>query len=146
MSRNISHDVVGLCDKIDGKRQRPSTSPIFKPPTPYFYGLLKIHKLNLEQLRPGVDIPLRLINNLTRSATSRSDKFINFRYLQPLQEVFCKDLLRDSTEALCWLEDHNSDPRNSAFSSFTWDFSSLGQKVNISKYVHLCLNGKRIVS
>ncbi len=89
ISREICHDVVGLCEKINGNKQRPSTASIFKPGTPYFYGLLKIHKLDRESLHPGTEVPLRLINNLSHSVTSRSDKYINWKYLQPLQAIGC---------------------------------------------------------
>jgi hypothetical protein len=59
VSRDECYDVVGLCEKKNGKQQRPSTSSCFKPRTPYFYGLLKIHKLDPLNLKPGVDIPIK---------------------------------------------------------------------------------------
>jgi hypothetical protein len=61
VGRDICHDVVGLCEKKDGKPSRPSTSSIFKPGVPYYYGLLKIHKLQASDLRPGVTVPVRLV-------------------------------------------------------------------------------------
>ena len=122
VTRVESKEVVGLCEKKDGKPQRLSTASDFKPRTPYFYGLLKIHKLAPESLKPGVKIPIRLVTNLSKSVTSRSDKFINWRFLQPLQNEFCKDLAKDSTDVLQWLE--NVHPINPP-SGFSWDFVSL---------------------
>ena len=49
-------------------------------------------------------------------------KFLNWKYLKPLQDEFCVDLVKDSSEALRWLGDQ--DPKGS-FSGFSWDFVSL---------------------
>jgi hypothetical protein len=127
VSRDVCYDVVGLCSKKDGKKQRPSTSAVFKPGTSYYYGLLKIHKLDPSDLTPGVKIPIRLINDLSQSVTSRSDKYINWKYLQPLQDDFCCDLIKDSSEALRWLESLESKtrPRNISPSTFSLDFEAL---------------------
>ena len=48
----------------------------------------------------------------------------NWKFLQPLQSEFCKDLVKDSTETLNWLEDiaKLSHPN---ICGFSWDFSSL---------------------
>ena len=119
VDRDISYKVVGLCDS-----GRPSTLSLFKPGIPYFYGLLKIHKLNDAQLTPGTHIPLRLVNDLSKSPTVRSDKFINWKFLQPLQAEFCKDLVKDSTETLRWLEDVGKLSLTN-LNSFSWDFSAL---------------------
>ena len=119
VSRNVCYSVAGICDS-----GRPSTLSVFKPGTPYFYGLLKIHKCQKEDLVPGSRIPLRLVNDLSNSPTSRSDKYINWKFLKPLQDEFCSDLVKDSTEALRWLESHNqSSSRN--VNGFAWDFTSL---------------------
>ena len=121
VSRNTSYSVVGICES-----GRPSTLSVFKPGTPYFYGLLKIHKCQRSDLGPGCKIPLRLVNDLSESPTVRSDKFINWKYLKPLQDEFCSDLVKDSAEALRWLEslnNHNHKDKN--ISGFAWDFSSL---------------------
>ena len=119
VSREESYNVVGLCET-----GRPSTLSIFKPGLPYYYGLLKIHKLNPNDLIPGKTIPLRLVNDLSQAPTVRSDKFLNWKFLQPLQEEFCKDLVKDSTEALGWLEDI-AKSKSAGLSGFSWDFSSL---------------------
>ena len=39
VTRNVCYSVVGICGS-----GRPSTLSIFKPGTPYYYGLLKLHK------------------------------------------------------------------------------------------------------
>ena len=117
--RKICHNVMGICDS-----GRPSTLSVFKPGVPIFYGLLKIHKLDSSDLKPGKQIPLRLINDLSQSPTARSDKHFNWKYLKPLQDEFCFDLVKDSTETLKWLEGVASS-RDSGLSGFTWNFSSL---------------------
>jgi hypothetical protein len=61
---------------------------------------------------------------LSQSVTSRSDKFLNWKYLQSIQEEFCVDLVRDSTEALRWLEEQ-SKFNNQRKNGFSWDFSAL---------------------
>ena len=58
VERDISYKVVGLCDS-----GRPSTLSLFKPGIPYFYGLLKIHKVIPDNLIPESPIPLRLVND-----------------------------------------------------------------------------------
>lgn len=118
VSRKVCYTVVGICDT-----GRPSTLSIFKPGTPYYYGLLKLHKCRKETLIPGSKIPLRLVNDLSQSPTSRSDKYINWKFLKPLQEEFCSDLVKDSTEALRWLEDFNGKAMD--INGFAWDFASL---------------------
>jgi len=121
VSRHVSYNVVGICDS-----GRPSTLSVFKPGIPYYYGLLKIHKLKDCDILPGHPVPLRLVNDLSQSATARSDKFINWKYLLPLQKDFCKDLVKDSTDALKWLEKYDGkDQTLSSISGFSWDFSAL---------------------
>ena len=108
------------------RTQQPSTLSVFKPGTPYFYGLLKIHKLKPEQLVPGVKVPIRLVTNLREAVTTRSDKYINWKYLKPLQDEFCKDIVQDSTEVLQWLEGVNTNRhQDSKTKGFSWDFSAL---------------------
>ena len=119
VSRDTCYSVVGICES-----GRPSTLSVFKPGTPYFYGLLKIHKCQKDTLVPGSKVPLRLVNDLSESPTVRSDKFINWKYLKPLQDDFCSDLVKDSTEALKWLDSHNK-LASGGVSGFAWDFSSL---------------------
>ena len=91
-----SKEVVGLCEK---KVLQTNTSRI-QTWHSVFYGLLKIHKLKPEQLVPGVKVPIRLVTNLREAVTTRSDKFLNWKYLKPLQNEFCKDIVQDSTEVL----------------------------------------------
>ena len=66
---------------------------------------MKIHKVKPDNFIPESPIPLRLVNDLSQCPTARSDKLINWKYLKPLQLEFCKDLVKDSTETLNWLED-----------------------------------------
>ena len=131
VNREVCKDVVGLTEKKLGKRspiarQEPSTLPLYHPGMPYYYGLLKIHKLKPEQLVPGVKVPIRLVTNLREAVTTRSDKYINWKYLKPLQDSFCMDIVQDSTEVLSWLEDMNMkiDPA-SKVKGFSWDFAAL---------------------
>ena len=95
VSRNVFYSVVGLCNS-----GRPSTLSLFKPGISYYYGLLKLHKCKLEDIKPGFNIPIRLVNDPSQSPTSRSNKFINWMYIKHLQHEFCKDLVKDSTETL----------------------------------------------
>ena len=99
VEREIVKQVVGITD--NGNQ---STLSIYKPGEPYFYALLKIHKLELSQIVANANIPVRLVANLSNSATARSDKFINWRYLKPLQDKFCSNLVQDSTQWLMWLD------------------------------------------
>ena len=119
VERDISYKVVAFCDS-----GRPSTLSLFKPGIPYFYGLLKIHKVKPDNLIPESPIPLRLVNDLNQCPKSRSDKFIYWKYLQQLQLEFCKDLVKDSTETLNWPEDI-AKLSYSNICGFSWDFSSL---------------------
>ena len=57
VSRDTCYSVVGICES-----GRPSTLSVFKPGTPYFFGLLKIHKCQKDTLVPGSKVPLRLVN------------------------------------------------------------------------------------
>ena len=109
VTRDEAYEVVGLCESKNNKPQRVSTSSSFKAQTPYFYGLLKIHKLDPVELKPGAKIPIRLVTDLSHSVTSRSDKFLNWKFLQSIEEEFCKDLAKDSTEVINWLENLNKE-------------------------------------
>ena len=62
--------------------------------------------------------------NSSQSATARSDKFLNWKFLQSLESDFCGDLINDSTEALRWLESI-AGPNMSNLNGLSWDFSSL---------------------
>ena len=49
---------------------------------------------------------------------------MNWKFLQPLKDEFCKDLVKDSTDALRCLESI-SRSRSSVISGFSWDICSL---------------------
>lgn len=121
VDRDTVHDVVGITEKGN-----QSTSPVYKPGEPYFYALLKIHKLEPSQIVPNAKIPVRLVANLANSATARSDKYINWRFLKPLQDKFCPNLVQDSTQWLLWLEERdNLIERGVGTKGFSWDFVAL---------------------
>ena len=115
--------------KTDGTyTNNKSTSSNFKPGRAYFYPSLKIHKLQKEDLTPGVEPPIRLITALQDGITKRSDVFLASQYLKHLEKDFCADLLTDTTDALRWLDfvdnDNSSDVKRN-FRSFTYDFKAL---------------------
>ena len=123
---------MGISDntKSDGlgPTNRPSTLPHFKPGKPYFYPVLKIHKLKRADLKPGVEPPIRLITALQEGVTRRSDVYLADKYLKSLERDFCSDLLIDTNDALAWLEnvndslDHNIKRKLRAF---TFDYKAL---------------------
>ena len=76
---------------------RPSTLDIFKPGTPFFNVYPKVHKLEIDKLVPGVELPFRLVTDLSRSPTSRADRYLATKFLNDLQQEYCGDLLQDST-------------------------------------------------
>ena len=98
---------VGLYYKPE--KQNPfslSTSDKFKSGIPYPYPLFKVHKLTLPQLSdPNVKPPIRLVTDLHDGVTSRSDKFLVWRWLAPLCKDYASDLVKDSTEALLKLDE-----------------------------------------
>ena len=104
-------ETIGLSDnpKSDGTgpTNRPSTLPHFKPGVSYFYPSLKIHKLEKESLKPGIEPPVRLITALQDGISKRSDVFVAEQYLKDLEKDFCGDLLQDNTNALIWLDNMN---------------------------------------
>ena len=95
VSAKIAHEVVGVSEN-----DNMSTSPIFKPGVPYFYPMLKIHKLRKEELTPGVEPPARLVTSLREGVAKRSDVYIADKFLKKLEKDYCKDLLTDTTDAL----------------------------------------------
>ena len=99
---------VGLIYKFDPNKKNPftiSTSDKFKPGIPYPYPLFKIHKLTLSELEePNVRPPVRLVTDLHDGVTSRSDKFLVWKWLAPLCKDYAYDLVKDSSEALLKLE------------------------------------------
>ena len=118
---HLANEVVGLTEK-----GRHSTASVFKPGAPYFYPLLMVHKLMSEESKFGCKMPIRLVANLNDYATSRSDKFLAWNYLKPLQEEFCSDILGDSTQLLKWLEEHNDGRlRGKRVRNFALDFEGL---------------------
>ena len=125
-------DVMGISDNKNadesGPTNRLSTLPHFRPGTAYFYPSLKIHKCKKEDLKPGVEPPIRLITALQDGITKRSDVFLTDKLLRDLERDFCQDLLLDTNDALLWLEttsdtiDHNVKRQLRAFS---FDYKSL---------------------
>ena len=105
-----------------------STSPRFKPGTSYFYPMLKIHKLEKEELKPGVNPPSRLVTALQDGISKRSDVFLADKFLKELEADFCEDLLKDTNDALRWLEEVDEThfiAEKKQLKSFTFDFKSL---------------------
>ena len=95
--------------------------------------MLKIHKLSLDQLKPGCNPPARLVTALNVGVCKRSDIFLADQYLKEVEKLYCGDLLKDSNSALEWLESLNdryttSSKRN--FKCFTFDFASLYDSLN----------------
>ena len=114
--------VVGLTE--NGNK---STASRFKYGRTYFNPSLKIHKMKTEDLKPGCNIPARIITCLQESVTKRSDVFLAEKWLKDLELDFCGDLLRDTTDTLIWLEKLNGNAKKSKrhFNPFSFDFESL---------------------
>ena len=105
-----------------------STSPKCKPGVPYYYPMLKIHKLRKEELVPGVEPPARLVTALREGVAKRSDVYIADHFLKKLEKDFCGDLLVDTSDALRWLDNANitlSSETKKSTKCFTFDFKSL---------------------
>ena len=64
--------------RVMGITHKKSTLSHFKPGTSYYYPMLKIHKLNKEELVPGVRPPARLVTPLQEGISKRSDVLIDF--------------------------------------------------------------------
>ena len=125
-------EVMGVSDNLkpdkSGPTNRPSTLSHYKPGRSYFYPSLKIHKLTRSQLIPGVEPPIRLITALQEGVSKRSDVFLAEKFFKQLEEDYCKDLLKDTTDALKWLDRTNSEQPTSfkkTLRAFTFDFKSL---------------------
>ena len=114
--------VVGLTNN-----NQKSTASIYKPGETYFNPSLKIHKMNVNDIKPGCDPPARLITCLQDGVTSRSDIFIADKWLKPLQKDFCLDIVEDSIDILKRLNDLDKMPREMKknFKPFTFDFAAL---------------------
>ena len=114
-----------------------STASRFKYGRTYFVPSLKIHKLSPEDLKPGVDIPVRLISCLQEGVSKRSDVYVAQKYLKDLEKDYCKDLVKDTTETLVWLEKFNdksyTDKRS--YTPFTVDFQALYDSLSHSLVV-----------
>ena len=111
-----------------GPTNQLSTLPHFRPGSSYFYPALKIHKLAIDQLIPGVEPPVRLITAPQDGITKRSDVFLADRYLKLLEQDFCQDLLIDTNDALLWLETTNNSLDQNVkkrLRAFTFDYKSL---------------------
>ena len=68
--------VVGSIPKSDGTTAQ-STSDEIKPGISYGYLLLKIHKLTPDQLQQKKVLPCRIVTDLSKGATAKSDTFIS---------------------------------------------------------------------
>ena len=93
---------------------------------------MKIHKLKPEEIVPNCDIPVRLITCLQDGASKRSDVYIAEKWLKGLEKDYCKDLLKDTTEALVWLEAMNDKGKELRrnLNPFTFDFEALYDSLN----------------
>lgn len=112
---------------VDSNRGKPSTLDLFKPGTPCFSVLPKIHKLEVKEILPGVELPFRMITDLSKGPTARADKFISVNFLRTLQEEYCKDLLQDTTMLLQKLDlvERDLEIEGSRDFLFTIDFEQL---------------------
>ena len=70
----------------------------------FWYSLLKVHKLKEADLKSKKIPPARFVSDLSSGVTSRADKFLVWKWLGPLAKDYCKDLVKDSMEALINLE------------------------------------------
>ena len=122
MSEREAKEIVGITE-LGNK----STASRFKPGTTYYVPSLKIHKLAPEDIIPGCDIPVRLISCLQEGITKRSDVYIAHKWLKNLARDYSKDMLKDTNDALMWLEEMEKKSKNSTrvFKPFTFDFDSL---------------------
>ena len=68
--------VVGSIPKSDGTTAQ-STSDEIKPGISYGYLLLKTHKLTPDQLQQKKVLPCRIVTDLSKGATAKSDTFIS---------------------------------------------------------------------
>ena len=116
MSVTHGKTVIGLNYGENGKFNK-STLDLYKPGTPFFYILPKVHKFKeLRNLVYGVTMPSRLVTALNRGLTVRGDKFISTNFLGPLAVDYCKDRMKDTTEFLKSMELFSSE--NAHFSGY----------------------------
>ena len=84
MTPDEAYDIAGVTKPnpetgtIGGNK---STASRYRPGIPYYYPILKIHKLKPEQLKPGCDPPARLVTALHDGVCKRSDVFLANKYL-----------------------------------------------------------------
>ena len=132
--KTAEHVTTQEAKKVMGitENNTKSTSSIYKYGVPYFSPSLKIHKLDPSALKPGCDIPARLILAAQDGVTKRSDVFIQQKWLTDLQNDFCKDLVTDSNETLNWLDRINELPTSTKTNvhPFTFDFKSLYESLD----------------
>ena len=83
--------------------------------------------MNPEDIKPGCNIPIRLITCLQESVTSRSDIFSTSKWLKDLEKDYCSDLVKDTNQSLLWLENMNDEMKSydNNCIPFTFDFDSL---------------------
>ncbi len=83
VTANTAKSIMGISDlpKMDGTgpTNAQSTLPHFKPGKPYFYPSLKIHKMKIEDLKPGVEPPFRLITALQEGVEFLEDQMFIWR-------------------------------------------------------------------
>ena len=103
VSAKTASTVMGISNNPNkegtGPTNQLSTLPHYRPGSSYFYPALKIHKVPVENLVPGVEPPCRLITALQDGISKRSDVYLADRYLRLLERDFCQDLLIDSNDA-----------------------------------------------
>ena len=119
-----AHNIVGLTNN-----NNKSTASHFKPGIPYFLPSLKIHKIkDPNDLKPGVDVPARVITALQNGVTKRSDVYLATNILKYIENDFCTDLVEDTTKTLIWLDNINTTIEatlKKTFKCFTLDFKNL---------------------
>ena len=95
VSDDIREGVLGITSSGGSK-----ATQAYRSSPPYAYPLFKIHKVKPEDLVPGVRPPIRLVTAQRNGPTSRSDKYLMLKILQDVQNEYCTDLVKDSTDAL----------------------------------------------
>ena len=123
VTQNEAFEAVGLTK--DGNK---STSSHYKPGTTFFTPSLKIHKMKDEDIIPGCNPPSRLISSLQDGVTKRSDIFIANKWLKPLENDFCTDMVKDTNSTLRWLDTIDKTytrEQKAELKPFTFDFEAL---------------------
>ena len=118
-----AEQIMGITEK-----NNKSTSSHFKPGITYFNPNLKIHKMREEDIVIGCNPPARLISCFQDGVTKRSDVFIATKWLKPLEDDYCSDIVTDTIQTLKWLDNldtTHSDKEKKMFLPFTFDFEAL---------------------